>query len=339
MLILGGTFPNSTQCDSPVTYGFHNLDLTENNADNAKWIGFNDSKQGYQVPPEVIAEIGGSQTGGATDREPEAGFNNPDLTVLFTRVYSAASTRTPTRVIPLSTSTSAPSSHKLSTGAIIGIGVGGGIVAVLLCTAAVCLCFKKSKRSKQVGAQPAELPGSFKPSPGQSNSQAYSPGHSPYGSAGYDPNYPYGASPHSAYGSYPPAHNPIYQLPAGEGEYLSPLPSVPPVELGSHEVISSRTPVTATTMSEKTDPSAGSYGGFVHHTPSPSVGSLGALRHSTSPQQPGYFPHHQSLDSNPPQPVYVENSGQQPVYYPPPQGSGQRSPTTSDRYDASPLPH
>ena len=59
MLVMGGTFPNSTQCDAPTVYGFHNLDLSENNSDDAKWFSFNYSKQGYQVPPEIISVVGG----------------------------------------------------------------------------------------------------------------------------------------------------------------------------------------------------------------------------------------------------------------------------------------
>ena len=59
MLILGGTFPNATTCDSPAVYGFHNLDLSENNNQSAKWALFNHSKMGYTVPPEIVAVVGG----------------------------------------------------------------------------------------------------------------------------------------------------------------------------------------------------------------------------------------------------------------------------------------
>jgi hypothetical protein len=59
MLILVGTFPNATTCDSPAVYGFHNLDLSENNNQSAKWALFNNSKKGYTVPPEIVAVVGG----------------------------------------------------------------------------------------------------------------------------------------------------------------------------------------------------------------------------------------------------------------------------------------
>jgi hypothetical protein len=59
MLVMGGTFPNSTTCDAPNVYGFHNLDLAKNNPSQAKWALFNNSKQGYSVPSEILSIVGG----------------------------------------------------------------------------------------------------------------------------------------------------------------------------------------------------------------------------------------------------------------------------------------
>jgi hypothetical protein len=61
MIVQGGTFPNtSTGCDVTSVYGFHNLDLTENNAaNNSQWVAFNNTKKGYEVPPELVSIIGG----------------------------------------------------------------------------------------------------------------------------------------------------------------------------------------------------------------------------------------------------------------------------------------
>jgi hypothetical protein len=60
MLIMGGTFPNSTACDVPSVYGFHNLDLAKNNPNNAQWALFANNKTGYEVPPEILAVVGGT---------------------------------------------------------------------------------------------------------------------------------------------------------------------------------------------------------------------------------------------------------------------------------------
>jgi hypothetical protein len=59
MLVMGGTFPNASTCDAPNVYGFHNLDLSKSNPSDAEWYQFNYSKQGYEVPPEIISVVGG----------------------------------------------------------------------------------------------------------------------------------------------------------------------------------------------------------------------------------------------------------------------------------------
>jgi hypothetical protein len=59
MIVMGGTFPNSSSCDVPSVAGFHNLDLAKNNPDNAKWALFRNNKTGYNVPSEITAVVGG----------------------------------------------------------------------------------------------------------------------------------------------------------------------------------------------------------------------------------------------------------------------------------------
>jgi hypothetical protein len=59
MIIMGGTFPNSTQCDAPAVYGMHNLDLSQNNPNDAEWATLNYSSTAYLVPTAVVSAIGG----------------------------------------------------------------------------------------------------------------------------------------------------------------------------------------------------------------------------------------------------------------------------------------
>jgi hypothetical protein len=59
MLVMGGTFPNSSMCDAAPVYGFHNLDLGQDNPSDAMWLAFNYSKKGYNVPPAILSVVGG----------------------------------------------------------------------------------------------------------------------------------------------------------------------------------------------------------------------------------------------------------------------------------------
>ncbi len=58
MLIIGGTFPLSDKCDSPVTWGTHNVDLGKKSG--KMWNDYSPNITSYVVPPEVIAVVGGS---------------------------------------------------------------------------------------------------------------------------------------------------------------------------------------------------------------------------------------------------------------------------------------
>ncbi|OCL04949.1 hypothetical protein AOQ84DRAFT_106417 [Glonium stellatum] len=59
MIIMGGTFPNSTDCDAPGVYGLHNLNLGKENSQGAMWYQFLPNVTSYNVPSEIIATIGG----------------------------------------------------------------------------------------------------------------------------------------------------------------------------------------------------------------------------------------------------------------------------------------
>ncbi|PYI08655.1 hypothetical protein BO78DRAFT_297857, partial [Aspergillus sclerotiicarbonarius CBS 121057] len=133
MIIMGGTFPNSTACDVPQNYGMHNVDLGEQNAEHKKWLRFRPNITTYEVPAEIISVVGGSATGGATLKAPKTGFDNADLQTYFQRVYSPT-TRLPNRPIPTQGSAKNSTSDTRSTpvGAIVGGVVGGFIGAVIL---------------------------------------------------------------------------------------------------------------------------------------------------------------------------------------------------------------
>lgn len=60
MLIIGGSFPLSNDCDSPTTWGTHNLDLGKQNSAGAMWHDYQPNLTTYAVPSEIIAVVGGS---------------------------------------------------------------------------------------------------------------------------------------------------------------------------------------------------------------------------------------------------------------------------------------
>ncbi|PBP16800.1 cell wall anchored protein [Diplocarpon rosae] len=144
MLIIGGTFPLSDTCDSPPTWGTHNVDLGE--ISGHMWNIYMPNITSYSVPPEVIAVVGGSALGGATATAPPTGFNNGDLGIYFAQKATAAS-RTPTRSIPAASSSAPPdtSGNGISKGAIAGIAVGGTLVLAALLVAGFC-CVRRHRR-------------------------------------------------------------------------------------------------------------------------------------------------------------------------------------------------
>jgi hypothetical protein len=160
MLIIGGTFPLSDECDSTPQWGAHNLVLGQQ-ADGAAnpWQLHSPGLTTYAVPDEIISVVGGARTGGATRTAPAAGFDNRDLDVLMTKRATVTAARTPTRPIPPTggaTGTSSPSSSSgggthLSTGAIVGIAVGGGVALVALAVA-LCVFVKRHRRFRYGGA-------------------------------------------------------------------------------------------------------------------------------------------------------------------------------------------
>jgi len=189
MLIIGGTFPLSDTCDAESQWGTHNLDLGEVTKKGQPWQLFMPNLTKYSVPDEIISVVGGSAGGGATKTAPANGFDNVDLSVLMTRKASIAATRTPTRAIP--SATGAPDrGGPLSTGAIVGIAVGGG-VALLLAVALVSFWVRRHRRKN------------YRPSPGPTTQ----------GFAGPDVTSPW--SPHPSQSSHYTPSSPYPQSPFG----------------------------------------------------------------------------------------------------------------------------
>ncbi|KAF2398260.1 hypothetical protein EJ06DRAFT_558116 [Trichodelitschia bisporula] len=206
MLVMGGTFPNSTDCDVPGVFAFHNMDLGKQNSDNAKWALFSPNKTGYKVPGEITAEIGGTALGGATLRAPKAGYDYRDLGTYFQRTYQPASARTPTRAIPTSTgpATHSPSTKPKHIGAIAGGAAAGGILLLAL-LALLLVCLKKRRARRAAAATP--------PPP---HAEMYHGPQSPHAPQYYPPP----QAPVQLPDSYPPS-----ELPAAAGYgYASPPP-------------------------------------------------------------------------------------------------------------------
>ncbi|KAB8201654.1 hypothetical protein BDV34DRAFT_202273 [Aspergillus parasiticus] len=143
MLVMGGTKPNDTDCDIPAIYGMHNVYLGKQNPQDAIWALFRPNLTSYEVPTEIISAVGGSATGGANTTQPADGFDNRDLSVFFTRTYTAA-TRAPTRTIPTSESSSGSKSKHV--GAIVG-GVVGGVAGVSLLAALLFFYLRRRKKN------------------------------------------------------------------------------------------------------------------------------------------------------------------------------------------------
>lgn len=158
MLIIGGTFPLSDSiCDSPSTWGTHNLDLGKSSG--KMWNPYLLNITSYVVPPEIVAVVGGSSLGGATATAPANGFLNNDLSVYFQQRASVA-TRTPTRAIPTPSNSTTPTNngtlHKksvLSTGAIVGIAIGGAVLLLALFIAGCCL-IRRHRRKHNASTTP-----------------------------------------------------------------------------------------------------------------------------------------------------------------------------------------
>ena len=89
MIIMGGSFPNSSNidCDAKSIWGQHNLNLGAQDVFQTEWYQFLPNVTTYAVPSTIIDVVGGGPTGGATLTTPTSGWDASALGVYFTRKY------------------------------------------------------------------------------------------------------------------------------------------------------------------------------------------------------------------------------------------------------------
>lgn len=146
MIIMGGHFTNSTDCDVPKIQGQHGLDLGKAGPENKPWAAFNPKLTTYKVPNEIYQTIGGTASGGSTLNSPAGGWTQRDLQTLFSRKY-IPKPRQATRYLPMSASAPAPNDNEK---AVIGGAVGGAVGGLLLfVTLGICICLRRRKKKSQ----------------------------------------------------------------------------------------------------------------------------------------------------------------------------------------------
>jgi hypothetical protein len=153
MIIMGGHFTNSTDCDVPSAYGQHGLDLGRSNKEGLKWAAFNASMTTYNVPPEVTKAITSNSTNSATLTGPQNGWETGDLSVVFGRPYTP-SIRAATRSLPTPTSNSTLAHERGPTvGAIAGIAVACVLIVLAL---GMCIFLVRRRRRRAQDLAPLE---------------------------------------------------------------------------------------------------------------------------------------------------------------------------------------
>lgn len=181
MLVIGGSFPLTQDCDAAPQRGTHNLVLGTDAAaeePDSSWQLYSPDLTAYAVPSDIASAVGGGAAGGATRTAPSAGFDNPDLDVLMTKRASVA-TRTPTRAVPQATgrsSSSLSSDGTLSTGAEVGIAVGGAVGLCAVLVGLFCLVRRHVRRRRQDGGHAAHGRLSKSSGGGSGAYTAYGPG-------------------------------------------------------------------------------------------------------------------------------------------------------------------
>jgi hypothetical protein len=231
LFVIGGTYTDTDACDLAVdTWSMHNFwtGTSQNAGDNKTyWALYDPTVTSNVVPIDVYNVTGGDKDGGATLEAPKAGFDsgNKPLEDLLQRRPSIAE-RSPTRKVSFPTAppkaTAPPDpGPALSTGAIVGIALGGAAALAIVIISWFCIGRRAVRRRK--GRRQSQMtqvqPLSFGGSPQSQPSMA-----SPQTSVGYwgsSPTSPQMMTPHQA-SLIPPS-----ELPAdtcGNGHMVCELP-------------------------------------------------------------------------------------------------------------------
>jgi hypothetical protein len=240
LFVIGGTYTDTDACDLAYdAWSMHNFWTgTNNNAGNNEtyWAIYNPNITENVVPVDVYNVTGGNKKGGAKLEAPKDGFDegNKPLQDLLGRRPEIAE-RSPTRSIPSTTGTSTASpkptetnspDSKLSTGAIVGIAIGGAVGLGLLLLAWFCIG-KKVNRRREERRQSSMTQSQYQSNGGN---LIHPPSTvSPLTSTGYwghgpEPVSPHHMSPHQSISVYqaPPTELPAEQH--GDGYGVNELP-------------------------------------------------------------------------------------------------------------------
>ncbi|KAH7490586.1 Uncharacterized protein HZ326_0644 [Fusarium oxysporum f. sp. albedinis] len=224
MLIHGGFFPLTNDCDVPDQWGLHDMSLGRQNKDKSPWMLYDPELTKYAVPTDIISVVGGNPTGGATKTAPADGFDHQDLKALMTRTASAGS-RTATRDVSGPTETGDhESGATLSTGAIAGIAAGGAVALIAVLVTCFCLIRKHRRRRERVGSQQPMTQSYDYHHPQHPSFASNQPSPSPWSpqSSSFTPSSPVGYTGPQLAQSY---SGPPVELPSGHPEdssYVSP---------------------------------------------------------------------------------------------------------------------
>ncbi|KAF4443455.1 hypothetical protein F53441_11419 [Fusarium austroafricanum] len=159
LFVIGGSYTNTNACDQAVAaWAQHNFWTgTSQNAGNNKtyWALYDHTINNNVVPIDVYNVTGGDKHGRATLEAPKAGFDsgNEILETLLGRKPSIPE-RTPTRKVssPTTTSKATAPPHPgpaLSTGAIVGIAIGGTVALALVIITWFCIGRRVVRRRKE----------------------------------------------------------------------------------------------------------------------------------------------------------------------------------------------
>ncbi|KAF2820057.1 hypothetical protein CC86DRAFT_245247, partial [Ophiobolus disseminans] len=136
MIVMGGTFPLTTECDAPETLGQHNVDLGTLIDSTKIWQPFNQNNPPYRVPDVLVKVIGGTVRGGANATGPAT--NQTFDKYLFEKEYKVPQRYATPIDTASATGTQAPDTSSangptrgLLIGVIVGALAGGTVIGII----------------------------------------------------------------------------------------------------------------------------------------------------------------------------------------------------------------